>query len=156
MKITRIIGSLVAAVTIAATLAVSPAGATNLGNEGCTPGYWKNHSSNWEEYTSGTKMKYLFTFPASLSSFGEKTMLQSLQGGGGSGVNGAAKILLRAAAAAYLNAAHEGVGYPYRRFVDPFNIRSQVNAALASGKRDAMLNLATILDTANNLGCPLN
>ena len=26
------------------------AGAVNIGNEGCTPGYWKNHQDNWEEY----------------------------------------------------------------------------------------------------------
>jgi hypothetical protein len=34
--------------TTGVTLA-GPAQAVNIGNEGCTPGYWKNHTSNWEE-----------------------------------------------------------------------------------------------------------
>jgi len=83
-------------------------------------------------------------------------MLQALGAKGGSGKTGAAEILVRAASAAYLNAAHEGVGYPYRRFTSPFNIQLKVNAALASLSRSKMLSLATTLDDANNLGCPLN
>jgi hypothetical protein len=147
-----------AIVVMAASLVgvMSPAGATAIGEEGCTPGYWKNHTANWEEYTPGITLGSQFVFPAQLSGFGSQTMLQALAGGGGPGVSGAATILMRAAVAAYLNAAHEGLGYPYRRFVDPFNIHAQVNAALASLDRDAMLQLATTLDTANNLGCPLS
>jgi hypothetical protein len=137
---------------------VADAGATNIGTEGCTPGYWKNHTDpgDWEEYTPTTKVGTLFTFPAALSGFADQTMLQALAGGGGPGGTGATTILLRAAAAAFLNAAHEGVGYPYRRFVDPFNIQAQVNAALASQNRATILALATVLDGANNLGCPLS
>ena len=62
---------------------------------------------------------------------------------------------MRASVAAFLNAAHEGVGYPYRRFGDPGNLQATINAALASLDRQTMLDLATWLDTANNLGCPL-
>jgi hypothetical protein len=83
-------------------------------------------------------------------------MLQALNAQGGTGVKGATEILVRAASAAYLNAAHEGVGYPYRRFSSPFNIQLKVNTALASLTRSKIINLATTLDTANNLGCPLN
>lgn len=150
-----------AAATLAASIATvgvaGSAGATNIGNEGCTPGYWKNHTENWEEYEPGDLVKHNFSIPASFpSSVGNQTFLQALQGGGGSGLQGAVKILLRAAVAANLNAAHEGVGYPYRRFNDPFQIQAQVNAALASLDRDTMLALADVLDDANNLGCPLN
>lgn len=156
----RAVRTALAALTVAAaatSVAVGSAAATNIGNQGCTPGYWKNHTSNWQEYTPSTKVKFNFTIPASLASFvGNETFLQALQGGGGPGVNGAVTILLRAAVAADLNAAHEGVGYPYRRFVEPFQIQAQVNAALASLDRDTMLALATVLDDANNLGCPLN
>jgi hypothetical protein len=145
-------------VSMLAGAAVVPAtaGATNIGSEGCTPGYWKNHTENWEEYTSETKLNALFAFPAQQAGLGEKTMAEGLAFHGGPGVNGGAQILLRAATAAYLNAAHEGLGYPYRRHADPFNIYSQVNSALASQNRATMISLAGTLDAANNLGCPLS
>lgn len=134
----------------------TPAAADNLGNEGCTPGYWKTHTSNWEEYTPGWKLKNIpLTFPAPLASFGEKTFLQALNFGGGTDLAGAVRILLRATAAAFLNAAHEGVAYPYRRFADPGNLQAMVNSALASMNRATILNLAAQLDAANNLGCRL-
>jgi hypothetical protein len=150
----RAVASLASIATVF-TLA-SPVSASNIGNEGCTPGYWKNHTTNWEEYTPSTQLKTIFTFPASLAGFGDQTLLTALQGGGGPGVDGATRILMRAASAAVLNAAHEGVGYPYRRFDEPFNIVAKVNAALASLDRQTMLTLAATLDAANNLGCPLN
>lgn len=151
------LGIAVAAVLLATTFLLAPgAGSTNIGEEGCTPGYWKNHTSNWEEHNPNTKLGNQFTFPDSLASFRTVTFLEALQGGGGPGVAGATKILMRAATAAFLNAAHEGLGYPYRRYNEPFNIQAQVNAALASQSRDEILALATTLDDANNLGCPLN
>ena len=151
------IATLVAAVVAVTSIGLmAPAGAHNIGNEGCTPGYWKNHTDNWEEYTTDTKLSTLWTFPAELSEFGDWTMLEALQAQGGPGVKGATEILIRAAVAAYLNAAHEGVGYPYRRAAAPFNIKSHVNAALASLNRGKIIDLASTLDKANNLGCPLN
>lgn len=137
-------------------LGIVPSHATNIGNEGCTPGYWKNHTDNWEEYTTGDTLGAIFTFPAALSGYSSTTMLEALSLQGGPGVDGAAKILLRASTAAFLNAAHEGLGYPLRRFTDPGNIQALVNDALASGNRATMLALATYLDGLNNLGCPLN
>src|SRR5260221_12293631 len=53
--------------------------------------------------------------PPALSSFGNEPLITALQGGGGPGVNGATAILLRAAVAADLNAAHDSIGYPLRR-----------------------------------------
>ena len=135
---------------------VGTAGADNIGNEGCTPGYWKNHTSNWEEHEATDSFAAEFGTALAGTKFANITFLEALQGGGGSGVDGARSILLRAAAAAFLNAAHEDVGYPYRRYDDPFNIQSQVKSALLSGNRDTMLTLAAQLDRDNNLGCPLN
>lgn len=129
--------------------------ARNIGQEGCTPGYWKNHTDNWEEYKAGTLVAAVFDLPAG-SPYAELTLEEALALKGGPGVDGATRILLRAATAAVLNAAHEGLGYPYRRFNDPFNIVATVNTALASSDRAAMLDLAATLDDANNLGCPLN
>src|SRR5215218_3013469 len=148
-----------AAIALAATVPLTVvsggvANATNIGQEGCTPGYWKNHTTNWEEYSPSTQLGTIFTSLAG-TRFASMTLLQALSLQGGSTLDGATQILLRAAAAAVLNAAHEGVGYPYRRFGE-FKIIEKVNAAIASGNRATILNLATTLDKANNLGCPLN
>jgi hypothetical protein len=134
---------------------VVPASAENIGNEGCTPGFWKNHTDLWEEYDPTDTLGELFVFPSELSGFAGITLEAALDGGGGKGLEGGATILMRAAVAAYLNAAHEGVGYPLRRFVDTVNgpaLQTQINTALASLDRDTMLDLASHLDGLNNLG----
>lgn len=139
--------------------ATAPAGAVNIGHEGCTPGYWKNHTDNWEEASPGTTFESRFSSGTSgvLSGL---TFEQTLALGGGPRVVGAEKILARAATAAYLNAAHEGLGYPWRRLSTGLDGRpplvSTVNAALASGDRAQMIALAAMIDDDNNLGCPLN
>ena len=154
----RIIGALVSvALTAGLFAALAPsATAENIGNEGCTPGYWKNHQDNWEEYTTGSKLgNQNWDIPASLASYNDKTFLQALKFQGGTGLDGAAEVLFRAVVAAYLNAAHEGVGYPYRRFQHPGNLQSWIRDTLATEKRAKYLELAAELDAANNLGCPL-
>ncbi|MEX0753941.1 MAG: hypothetical protein WD556_02335 [Actinomycetota bacterium] len=154
----RIVGALVS-VALAAGLFVGlmpSAGAVNIGEEGCTPGYWKNHTDNWEEYTPGSKLgNQNWDIPASLSDLNGKTFEQALSFKGGTGLSGAAKVLFRAVVAAYLNAAHEGVGYPYRRFDEPGNLQTWIRDTLATKNRAAYLELAAELDAANNLGCPL-
>jgi len=124
------------------------------GDEGCTPGYWKNHEDSWAGtgYTPGQTAGSVFSGAAAFPSLAAKTLLQTLQGSGGPGLEGGAKILLRAAVAALLNAAHSGVDYPRTTA----EILADTNAALTSGNRNTMLNLATGLDDDNNLGCPLN
>ena len=124
------------------------------GNEGCTPGYWKNHTRSWAGtgYTPGQTTGSVFSGASAFPSLASQTLLQSLQGGGGPGTLGAAKILLRAAVAALLNAAHSGVDYPRTSA----EIIADVNAALASNNRNTMLELASELDDDNNGGCPHN
>ena len=34
-----------------------------LGEDGCTPGYWKNHTENWEEYTPDRELRTLLGDP---------------------------------------------------------------------------------------------
>jgi hypothetical protein len=150
-----LIGAFFLSMTVLGTTA---AHATNIGYEGCTPGYWKNHQDNWQE----TKPTVLFGkhYVDARANVAGLTFAQTLQGGGGPGADGAAIILARAATAAWLNAAHEGVGYPWRRVTEGLDGRpplvDTVNAAFASGDRATMLALATRLDNDNNLGCPLN
>ena len=80
------------------------------------------------------------------------TLLAALSLRGGKGELGAAQILLRAAVAALLNAAHGDITYGQT----PAQVIAEVNAALAGGSRSTMLSLASELDMYNNLGCPLN
>ena len=159
------------AVGAMATLA-APASAERIGNEGCTPGYWKNHTERWdqpsdygdnERYTPGMRLSVAFMrggqsaftgANAAVAPLGSSTMIQALNFNGGNGLDGAARILLRAATAAWLNAAHEGVAYSLRRD----DIFPLLKSALASGNRQQMLDLAARLDAANNApgGCRMN
>lgn len=124
------------------------------GDEGCTPGYWKNHTDSWTAtgYSPSQTIGSVFSGASAFPSLASQTLLQGLQGGGGPGTLGGAKILLRAAVAALLNASHPDVAYPHT----VNSVIDDVNAALASNNRNTMLSLATALDRDNNLGCPLN
>ena len=128
-------------------------GYEQTGRQGCTPGYWKNHTSNWQEYRPTTRLSSVFALTG--SPYASMTLGQALSFGGGSGVNGATQILLRAATAAVLNDAHDALAYPQLR-TGTNGIIAQVNRALASRDRSKMLRLAATLDAQNNLGCPLN
>ena len=154
-----------AALFATTVLAAAPADATAIGREGCTPGYWKNHTDNWLETPTWaiptTKLvTSAYSGAASRPNLEGKTFLDALQGGGGSGVDGAALVLARAATAAWLNAAHEDLGYPWRRTGLGLDGRpplvKTVDAAFTSGDRATMLALAKRLDADNNLGCPLS
>lgn len=153
----RMLATLVLAVL--APLTFTPAAqAVEIGNEGCTPGYWKTHTDNWEEIGPGRR--YGAEFTSARANVANLTFLQTLAGGGGAGADGAALILARASTAAWLNAAHEGLGYPWRRLQPGLDGRpalvATVNAAFASENRATMLDLAARLDADNNLGCPLS
>lgn len=117
---------------------------------GCTPGFWKNHLSAWVGFSPGHTLESVFEVPNSLG-LDNKTLQQALSFPGGPGTLGGAKILLRAATAALLNAAHPDINYT----MSVAEVISQVNTALASNNRSTMLTLATSLDNDNNLGCSL-
>jgi hypothetical protein len=117
--------------------------------EGCTPGFWKQsqHFDSWPVPITTTLAGAGFTntgWPA------DTTLLQALSFQGGPTVQDAKNILLRAAAAAYLNSFD--LDYP----LTTAEVVSMVNDALASGDRATILALAATLDANNNLGCPLD
>lgn len=120
-------------------------------DQGCTPGYWKNHTSSWLVYQPNQTLGSVFVIPTELASFGNVKLIDALQGGGGAGLEGAAKILLRAGVASLLNAAvlRDSFGYPDW-------VIWQVNRALDDPDRVQMLLYAGWLDGLNNQGCPLN
>ena len=67
---------------------------------------------------------------------------------GGTGTEGAAQILLRAAVAAVMNEKMLGDGYPPYATTD--ELITAVNTALASNDRATMITLANTLDKWNN------
>ncbi|WP_332775435.1 hypothetical protein, partial [Polaromonas sp.] len=86
-----------------------------------------------------------------LAHLGDDSLLEALNYPGGNNLAGAAQILLRAAVASLLNAAHPDVEFPRTEA----EIIAEVNAALASKDRGTILALASALDADNNLGCDL-
>jgi hypothetical protein len=124
-----------------------------IGDEGCTPGYWRNHTSAWAVtgYDTGQSVASVFPASSGYSGIGSAELLETMSFGGGPGVDGAARILLRAGVAALLNAAHPDVAYAR----PPAEVVAAVDQSLAGGNRDEMLILAAGLDADNNGGCPL-
>jgi hypothetical protein len=123
------------------------------GGEGCTPGYWKNHLASWGPtgYSPGQSLGSVFSV-AGLGSLSSDSLLTALSYGGGSSLVDAKRILLRAAVAALLNAAHPDVDYA----MSEAEIIAEVNAELTSGTRSSILELKDELDAANNAGCPIS
>jgi hypothetical protein len=118
---------------------------------GCTPGFWKNCTIHWQltGYTTGQTLGSVFSFGNCCPNLGNASLLAALDFDGGDGACGAARILLRAAVAALLNAASPEVDYPFTTQ----EVIGSVNAVLQSCNRDALTTLASELDRANNLGC---
>jgi hypothetical protein len=126
---------------------------TPPGQEGCTPGFWKQpqHLDAWVGFSPSQTLESVFDVP---DAFGldDVTLLAALDFEGGPTTADAAEVLLRQAVAALLNAASPDVDYP----LTVAEIIAEVNAALASGDRATILALAEELDTFNNLFCPLD
>ena len=135
----------------------SPASATcevpPPGEEGCTPGFWKNSTGSWVGYSPNQTVSSVFSLPNGVlnNQLGGNTLLQALNYGGGDNLVGSAQILLRAAVASILNAANPDVDFTR----SAASVIADVNAALATKDRDTILALATALDIDNNLGCDL-
>jgi hypothetical protein len=78
--------------------------------------------------------------------------MNALRYHGGSGAEGAAKLLLRDAIVAVLNASHPDVNFP----LSESEIVNMVNGALASMDRMTMMNTRQMIDQHNTQGCPLH
>jgi hypothetical protein len=116
---------------------------TPPGNEGCTPGFWKNHPEAWVGFSTGATVESVFSdAPDSVASL---TLIEGL-GLGGGGVN----ALTRHAIAALLNAASPGVDYPLT--VD--EVIALVNGAFASGDPDTIESVKDTLEGFNEATAP--
>jgi hypothetical protein len=113
------------------------------GDEGCTPGFWKNHLSSWSGYSTGADFDTTF----GVNFFNpNKTLLQAVNLGGG-GLN----ALARHGVAALLNAASGDVDYAYTeaQVIDIV----QGDGAFAGLSVTERTNL---LVAANEAGCPIS
>lgn len=132
-------------------LSILPAGADTQGNEGCTPGYWKNHPEAWPTEYSPTDHVGDVWDVARFPSLADDTLLEALGYKGGPGLEDMARILLRQAVAALLNVKHDGVDYPYW----DSGVITQTNLRLLNGTRAQMEARKNLWAAANELGCPL-
>ena len=129
-------------------------GNVDTGDFGCSQGYWGGHLASWAPtgYSPGQTVASVFASAAAFPAIGAATLEEALAFGGGRGVEGAARNLLRQAVASLLNAAHPDVEFPWTTA----DVISAVNAALDSGDRGTINSLKDDLDYDNNLGCPLD
>ena len=125
------------------------------GDEGLSPGYWKNNAERWGAvsweptgYCPGDQFSDVFGVVIEVRAGGRRTitdptLLQALNATGG-GVN----ALARAAVAALLNAAHADINYP----VSENCVIAWTSAAIISGDAAKIEALYNKLDAWNNLG----
>ncbi len=108
--------------------------------EGCTLGYWKNHTDRWECYSTCTLYGEVFTnAPSELS---DLTLLEVLNLGGGGIYN-----LGRQSVAALLNTCHGDINYEILSTDELIAyVNANFNNAGAAG---------SYLDELNNAGCTL-
>ena len=125
---------------------------TNTPFFGCTPGFWKNHPGDWPApYSPNQTLASVFG-PIGYG-LDSDSLITALNYPGGNGQRGAAQILMRAGVAALLNAADPDIDYDTTLYDTPPEVISAIQAALASGDRATMINLASVLDGWNNGVC---
>jgi hypothetical protein len=134
--------------------ASEPATSTEVANEtvatlggtlaGLTPGFWKNHTSLWQQYSSSAKLTSIFSGASALGSpYNSETLLDAISAGGG-GVT----ALFRMGVAAVLNASDTRVGYP----LTVTQIENAVNKAIGSGGSAQQVDdLEGLLDKLNSI-----
>jgi hypothetical protein len=122
-----------------------------IGSEGCTLGYWKNHTSSWVTYSPTDTVGTTFNLTTTQTPYAGTTLLGALQFQGGTDVLGAERILLKQAVAGLLNSS-AGLDYG----AGTTEIINLTRNAILSGSRDRMISLAHQFDVRNNVGCPLS
>ncbi|MDZ4279087.1 MAG: hypothetical protein U1B78_08100, partial [Dehalococcoidia bacterium] len=126
------------------TPTITPTATEPAGDEGCTPGYWKNHLVPWEPTGFDPQDSFENAFGTAPDPFSDDPgMLEVLDLGGG-GIN----ALSRHAAAALLNASHPSLAYP----LSPAAVIAAYQTALASGDPSVIEAQKDTFDRLNNAG----
>lgn len=145
-----------------------------VAHQGCTPGFWKNNLTPWTStpFTTDTTLAVAFpgVTPESWARYGiasSDTLLDALRYSGGPGLSGAARIYLRTAAAALLNAAHPLLGFTGNgvAWVQD-TVAGDLNVAYCftgpglcmtdAAVREALLGRASLWDGFNNESCSID
>jgi hypothetical protein len=113
------------------------------GEEGCTPGFWKNHPEAWVGFSPGDSFATVFGVAALPGQPATLTLEQAVNLGGGG-----FDALARHAVAALLNAAHPEVDYPFTEA----QIIALVQGAIA-GTEDVET-VKNMFEAANELTAP--
>jgi uncharacterized repeat protein (TIGR01451 family) len=138
-------------------LTASSSCTVSIPTEGCTPGFWKNHTSLWDEptdpiaaaagFTTTTSFNSFFGLTSAQSGFADSlTMLDAVNLGGGDGAK-----LARHGVSSLLNIA-AGLNYPLPPGIN--NATDLYNAIRNAYLTSTFEPLATELADANNLNCP--
>jgi hypothetical protein len=145
--------NLLVLVLVLATILIAavPAGACDCpppppppcGDEGCTPGYWKNHKDAWMGYSPNDYFDDVFGVGPDMKLI---NALSAKKKDVGSGPEAA---LIRHAVAALLNAAHPDVAYAETEA----GVIGMVQDAYSSGDFEGIKDQ---LESWNEAGCPLN
>ncbi|MFD1096219.1 Ig-like domain-containing protein [Salegentibacter chungangensis] len=116
--------------------------------EGCTLGYWKNHTDRWcEEYETCTLYENVFANAPQEFKDADLTLLEALNLGGGGIYN-----LARQSVAALLNTCSSGEDDIEFAYSDIETLIEDVNYAFANGEAGSF---GSYLDGLNQAGCPL-
>ncbi len=126
--------------------------------DGCTAAYWieSGRSGTWEEHQPGQLVGTLFS---QAGPYEGATLAEALELEDGPANEAARASLMREAVVGLLNAAHDSLEYPYRRY-DPGidgrpGIVPRTNELMASGSPEQIEAFVAELSSANVLGCPL-
>ncbi|MHC4988716.1 MAG: hypothetical protein ACYTFX_09515, partial [Planctomycetota bacterium] len=125
------------------------------GDEGCTPGFWKNSYGCWcgtYKEKDMDQVGEVFEIPKGLDELENDTLLEALKYGGGRGEIGAARNLLRHGVAALLNACSDPVEFKYSEQ----EVIDKVDIALASLDRRTINDAKDDLAKENERGCPIS
>jgi hypothetical protein len=117
-------------------------------DQGCTPGYWRNHADRWFGVAPGDSFNTTFGVTLFNPDITLGTAIQ-LQGGGGNALARHATAGLLNAYGGVANADGTTVAYPF----EVAEVIQMVQDALASGEIE---DTKSLLDATNNLGCPLS
>jgi hypothetical protein len=135
---------------------------TNATLQGCSHGFWRNHAQVWPvAYSSDPELGTVFTMGPAYSAISNKKFSEALAFTGGPTLVDMARILMRDAVAAVLNAADASINYPIGT---PSDVITQVNTALANGAsaptqtegRNILEAEKNILSAYNEGICPYN
>jgi hypothetical protein len=141
----------VAAVAAVSLVAAAPGHTWNKeATEGCTPGYWKNHTEAWVGFTPDQTLGSVFTFPNAADPLAGATLHEALSFSGGPTLADKQALFLHHAVAGLLNAS---AGLDYELSVN--GVTKTVNRLLAKNRAGAYERVKDEFDAANNLGCPL-